>query len=67
MYWTYINDERRSHRENPPRPCGLWGKCGQTLLLSSTVVPPQPSDSALSGRIFPHNATCSKVDNRLSR
>jgi hypothetical protein len=34
----------------------LWGKFGHTSFSPSAVDPPQPSGSALSGRIFPRNA-----------
>jgi len=65
MYLTYINDERHSSRKNLPRPSGLWQKSGHTSLSSSTVVPPQPSDSASSGLISARNAAGSRVHSRL--
>jgi hypothetical protein len=39
-----------------PVPSGCGEKSGHTSLSSSTVGPPQPSDSASSGRIFARNA-----------
>jgi hypothetical protein len=48
-----------------PSPEGLRRKSGHTSLSSSTVDPPQPSDSASSGRIFARNAAHAKVNNRL--
>jgi len=43
--------------ENWPRPFGLRWKSGHTSLSSSTVGPPQPSDSSSSGPIFTSSAT----------
>ena len=47
--------------ENPGSPAhGIYAmgwKSGHTSLLSSTVGPPQPSDSASSGPIFTSSAT----------
>jgi len=54
---------------NPGSPahglCAMGWKSGHTSLSSSTVVPPQPSDSASSGPIFVRNAARAKVHNRL--
>jgi len=52
------------NRENPLSPSGLRPKSGHTLLSSSFVVPPQPSDSASSGLIFARNAVRPKRVNR---
>ncbi len=46
-------------------PSGCGRKSDHTSLWSSTVDPPQPSDSASSGPIFVRNATHAKVNNRL--
>ena len=70
MYSTYLSDERRRDRENPPRPFGfhpsaqssraggpgLWIKSGHTSLSPSTLEPPKSSGSASYGPIFFHNA-----------
>jgi hypothetical protein len=64
-YQVYLSDEQRGDEENWPRPTGLRKKSGRTLLSSSTVVPPQPSDSALSGLISSRNAARPKGHGRL--
>ena len=51
--------------ENWPQPSGLRRKSGHTSLSSSTVDPPQPSDSTLSGPILVRNAARAKGNNRL--
>jgi hypothetical protein len=55
-YRVYVSDELPSNRKNLPRPCGLRSKSGHPSLKSLTGDPPQPSDSASSGPIFPRNA-----------
>ncbi len=75
---THWSDTRQRNGENRPRPSGfhpitqssrvgdpgLWRKFGHTSFSPSTVVPPQPSDSASSGRIFAHNAVHTSSVNR---
>jgi hypothetical protein len=34
MYSTYLSDERRRDRENPPRPFGLRRKSGHTFVVA---------------------------------
>jgi hypothetical protein len=48
-----------------PSPAGCGANRAHTSLSSSTVDPPQPSDSASSGPIFVRNATRAKVNSRL--
>jgi hypothetical protein len=48
-----------------PSPPGCDANRAHTSLSSSTVDPPQPSDSASSGPIFVRNATRAKVNSRL--
>src|SRR6266568_9386102 len=78
-YRVSANDERQRNGENWPQPSGfhpiaqrpragdpgLRRKSPHTLLSSSTVDPPQPSDSASYGTICPRNADRAKVHNRL--
>jgi hypothetical protein len=53
---AYWSDARQRDGENRPRPEGLQQKFGHTSFSPLTVVPPQPSRSASSGRIFARNA-----------
>jgi hypothetical protein len=55
-YGVFSSDERQRNGENWTQPSGLRLKSGHTSLSSSTVYPPQPSDSASSGRILVRNA-----------
>jgi len=55
-YRVSASDDRRRNEENWPRPFGLRRKAGHTSFSPSTVVPPQPSGSASSGRLFARNA-----------
>src|SRR6266568_8844569 len=78
-YRVSASDEGQRDGENWPQPSGfhpiaqrpragdpgLRRKSPHTLLSSSTVDPPQPSDSASYGTIFPRNADRAKVHNRL--
>jgi hypothetical protein len=68
-YGVSSSDERRRNGENWPQPSGfhpgLRRKSGDTSLSSSTVDPPQPSDSASSGPILVRNAAREKVHNGL--
>src|SRR6266568_3187264 len=64
-YRVSANGERQRNGENWPQPFGLRCKSPHTLLSSSTVDPPQPSDSASYGTICPRNADRAKVHNRL--
>jgi hypothetical protein len=48
-----------------PSPLGCEGKSKPCFVVSSTVVPPQPSDFASSGLIRPRNATRPKIHDRL--
>jgi hypothetical protein len=48
-------------------PCRWGGNRAIHSLSSSTVDPPQPSDSASSGPIFVRNAARAKVNTRLWR
>jgi hypothetical protein len=47
-YGLSSSDKRRRNEENWPQPSGLRRKSGHTSFSSSTVDPPQPSDSASS-------------------
>jgi hypothetical protein len=57
-----IDDEMGKIGPSPPG-CGV--NRAILSLSSSTVDPPQPSDSASSGPIFVRNATRAKVHSRL--
>jgi hypothetical protein len=48
-----------------PSPPGCGANRAHTSLSSSTVDPPQPSDSASSEPTFVRNATRAKVNSRL--
>jgi hypothetical protein len=48
-----------------PSPAGCGANRAHTSLSSSTVDPPQPSNSASSGPIFVRDATRAKVNSRL--
>jgi len=50
------SDERQRNGEKWPRPFGLRRKLGHTALSASTLEPPKPSASALSGPIYSRNA-----------
>jgi hypothetical protein len=51
--------------KNGPSPPGCGANLAHTSLSSSTVDPPQPSDSASPGPIFVRDATRAKVNDRL--
>jgi hypothetical protein len=55
-YRVSASDERQRNGEKWPRPFGLRRRLGQTALSASTLEPPKPSASALSGPTFARNA-----------